>query len=149
MQMQQLVEAIAALDATDALQCKLTLDEWKLLAPFLSVRFLRPGDPLMNVGECEPELFILAQGELHVVIQGSVVASLLPGSVVGEGTFFSGQPRSATVVPAGTGIAWGLHRDRFDLMAKKHPQLAVDLVTALATVLAIRMREAILVGHFA
>ena len=40
----QLVEAIEALDATDALQCKLTVDEWKKLAPYLSLRFLADGD---------------------------------------------------------------------------------------------------------
>ncbi|HET6827583.1 MAG TPA: hypothetical protein VFH35_02805, partial [Ramlibacter sp.] len=78
-----------------------------------------------------------------------VVARLRPGMVVGEGTFFSGQPRSATVVPRTAGVAWGLHWDKFDLMSRKQPRLAVDLAKALAAVLAIRMRQAVLVGHFA
>ena len=148
MNVQQLVDAIAALDANDALPCKLTLAEWKSLAPYLSIRFLKAGDPLMQEGGSERELFILADGELEVTIQGQVIATLGPGSVVGEGAFLSGQPRSATVTPSSCGVAWGLSWDRFDAMAHKQPRLALDLMKGVAAVLAIRMREAILVGHF-
>lgn len=149
MNVEQLVEALARLDATDALQCKLTVDEWKLLAPYLSVRFLRAGDPLMEEGDSEREFFILAEGELEVSVGGNTIAALKPGTVVGEGTFFSGQPRSATVTPSRPGVAWSLHWDKFEAMSNKHPRLAIDLVKALAAVLAVRMREALLVGHFA
>ena len=149
MRVEQLAEAIARLDAKDALPSVLSVQDWKALAPYLSVRFLRAGDPLMHEGDCERELFILADGELHVSIAGNPIATLKPGTVVGEGTFFSGEPRSATVTPATPGVAWGLHWDRFDALSKKHPALAVNLVKALATVLAVRMREALLVGHFA
>lgn len=148
MKIENLVNAIAALEAKDALQCKLTLQEWKALAPYLSVRFLKAGDPLMHEGDCERELFILADGELEVTILGNNIATLGPGTVVGEGTFFSGFPRSATVTPSQPGVAWGLNWDRFDAMTHKHPKLAVDLVKGLAAVLAVRMREALLVGQF-
>lgn len=149
MNVQQLVEAVTQLDAKDALQCKLGADDWKALAPYLTVRFLRAGEPLMHEGESDRELFILAEGELEVRIRGHVIAQLRPGTVVGEGTFFSGEPRSATVVPSGPGVAWSLHWDKFDLMSRKEPRLAADLAKALAAVLAIRMRQAVLVGHFA
>ncbi|MBX3585420.1 MAG: cyclic nucleotide-binding domain-containing protein [Ramlibacter sp.] len=149
MNIQQLVDAIATLDANDALTCKLTLEEWKKLAPYLSIRFLKPGDALMHEGDTDRELFILADGELLVTLGGSVLARLTPGNVVGEGSFFSGQPRSATVSASQPGVAWALSWDRFESLSHKQPKLAVDLVKGLAAVLAIRMREAILVGHFA
>jgi CRP-like cAMP-binding protein len=149
MRVEQLVEAVEKLDAKDALPCKLTLQDWKTLAPYLSMRFLRAGDPLMQESDSERELFILASGELDVSVGGSVIATLGPGTVVGEGTFFSGEPRSATVTPVSAGIAWGLHWDRFQALTEKHPKLAVDLIKGLAAVLAVRMREALLVGHFA
>ena len=148
MNVEQLVAAIGALGATDALVCKLTLQEWKSLAPFLSIRFLKVGDPLMREGDSDRELFILADGELQVSILGNPIATLLPGTVVGEGTFFSGAPRSATVTPTQPGVAWGLSWEKFDAMTQKHPRLAVDLLKGLAAVLAVRMREALLVGHF-
>jgi CRP/FNR family transcriptional regulator, cyclic AMP receptor protein len=102
----------------------------------------------MREGDCERELFILADGELQVSILGTTIATLRPGSVVGEGTFFSGASRSATVTPSQPGVAWGLNWDKFDAMTTKHPRLAADLVKGLATVLAVRMREALLVGQF-
>ncbi|MET0311764.1 MAG: cyclic nucleotide-binding domain-containing protein [Burkholderiaceae bacterium] len=148
MNVQQLVDAIAALDSSDALQCRLTVEEWKKLAPYLSIRFLKEGDPLMKEGDAERELYILAEGQLQVVIQGSVLATQEAGTVVGEGTFFSGQPRSATVVASKQGVAWSLSWERFEAMSMKQPKLALDLVKGLAAVLAVRMREAILVGHF-
>jgi CRP/FNR family transcriptional regulator, cyclic AMP receptor protein len=148
MNVEQLVQAIASLDSSDALQCKLNLQEWKSLAPYLSVRFLKIGDPLMHEGDCERELFILADGELEVSILGNTIATLKPGTVVGEGTFFSGAPRSATVTPSTPGVAWGLSWEKFDALTHKHPRLAVDLVKGLASVLAVRMREALLVGNF-
>ena len=149
MNVQQLAQAVSDLQAKDALPVKLTPEEWKALAPYLTVRYLREGEPLMHEGDCDRQLFILADGELEVRTRGHVIATVKPGSVVGEGTFFSGQPRSATVTPSRPGVAWGLAWERFDRLSHKHPRLAVDLITGLATVLAIRMREAVLVGHFA
>ncbi len=136
MNVKQLTDAIAALDEADALQCKLTVDEWKTLAPYLTIRFLRQGEVLM------------AEGELEITISGHLFTTLRPGSVVGEGTFFSGQPRSATVTPSRQGVAWSLSWEKFDQITQKHPTLAVDLIKGLAMVLAMRMREAILVGQF-
>jgi CRP-like cAMP-binding protein len=57
------------LDSRDALPCKLSLDEWKKLAPYLAIRFLQAGDVLMHEGESVRELFILAEGELHVTTE--------------------------------------------------------------------------------
>jgi CRP/FNR family cyclic AMP-dependent transcriptional regulator len=148
MNVEQLMQAIAGLDANDALPCQLTAEEWKKLAPYLSLRFLKAGDALMHEGDAERELYILAEGELQIRIHDTLVATLQPGTVVGEGTFFSGQPRSATVLASRPGVAWALSWEKFDAMARKQPRLALDLAKGLAAVLAIRMREAILVGQF-
>ncbi len=148
MNVQQLVDAIAAFDSHDALHANLTREDWKLLAPYLSVRFLKPGDVLMQRGDSDRELYILAEGELHVTVDTTVLASLKPGTVVGEGTFFSGQPRSANVLASKVGVAWALTWEKFEAMSVKHPQLSLQLVKGLAAVLAVRMREALLVGEF-
>jgi CRP/FNR family transcriptional regulator, cyclic AMP receptor protein len=71
-----------------------------------------------------------------------------PGVVVGEGAFFSGEPRSATVVASSNGIAWALSWEKYEAMSQQYPKLALDLTKGLAAVLAVRMREAILVGQF-
>ncbi len=148
MKVEQLIDAIAKLDASDALQCKLTLGEWKKLAPYLSLRFLAEGDELMREGTTERELFILADGELQVLLRGNVIATLPAGTVVGEGAFFSGQSRSATVRASSAGVAWALTWERYEKMCHRESVLALDLTRGLAGVLAKRMREAVLIGHF-
>jgi CRP/FNR family transcriptional regulator, cyclic AMP receptor protein len=148
MNVRQLVDAIAALDAKDALQCRLGFEGWKLLAPYLSVNFLQPGTILIREGDNDRTLFILAEGELKVQARGHEIALLQAGTVVGEGAFFSGEPRSATILANSNGIAWGLSWEKFEAMSHQYPKLALDLAKGLAAVLAMRMREAILVGQF-
>jgi CRP/FNR family transcriptional regulator, cyclic AMP receptor protein len=148
MNVRQLVDAIAALDAKDALQCRLGHEGWKLLAPFLSVNYLQAESVLIREGDADRTLFILAEGQLRVQAQGHEIAHLQPGTVVGEGAFFSGQPRSATIVSTMPGVAWSLSWERFEAMSHQYPKLALDLTKGLAAVLAVRMRQAILVGEF-
>jgi CRP/FNR family transcriptional regulator, cyclic AMP receptor protein len=148
MNVTQLVDAIGALEAKDALQCRLGIEGWKLLAPYLTVTFLSPGTVLMHEGDNDRILYILADGELQVRARGHDIAILKPGVVVGEGAFFSGEPRSATILANRTGVAWGLSWDKFEAMSHHYPKLALDLTKGLAAVLAVRMREAILVGQF-
>lgn len=148
MNVSQLVDAIAALEAKDALQCRLGHDGWKLIAPYLSVNFLQPGSVLIHEGDSDRVLYILAEGELKVQARGHDIAKLGPGVVVGEGAFFSGEPRSATIVASSNGIAWSLSWEKFEAMSHQYPKLALDLTKGLAAVLAVRMRQAILVGEF-
>jgi hypothetical protein len=44
--------------------------------------------------------------------------------------------------------AWRLSWEKFEAMSAQYPKLALDLTKGLAAVLAVRMREAILVGQF-
>jgi CRP/FNR family cyclic AMP-dependent transcriptional regulator len=141
--------AIEALEAHDALQCRLSLEDWKQVAPYLSLRFFNTGDLLTTEGDQSRELYILAEGTVEVRIRNTVVATLRPGTVVGEGTFFSGHTRSATVVAVSPGVAWALGWERFESLSKHHPRLALDLCRSIAAVMAVRMRDAILVGYFA
>ena len=148
MNVRQLVDAIAALDAKDALQCRLGHEGWKLLAPYLSVHFLQPGIVLIHEGGSDRTLYILAEGELKVQVRGHDIALLQAGTVVGEGAFFSGEQRSATILANSNGVAWSLSWEKFEAMSQQYPKLALDLTKGLAAVLAVRMREAILVGQF-
>lgn len=148
MNVQILMDAVVGLDADDALPLRMPEQDWETLSRYLSVRFLKDGDMLIREGEADRELYFLEQGGLNVTIKGNQVAALKPGTVVGEGTFFSGRSRSATVTASEAGVAWALPWAKFEAFSKKHPRVALQLVQAAAAVLAIRMREAILVGQF-
>jgi len=130
------------------LAAPLDREQWLKLQPFLQVRFLRAGDPLIRQGESEREVYFLAEGELEVSARTHVLATLDVGSVVGEGTFFSGATRSATVTPTRTGVAWCLTLDKFEAVAARHPDVAVALLLWLGNILAKRMHTALLAGEF-
>ena len=67
------------------------------------------------------------------------LAILNPGSVVGEGSFFSRLPRSANVVATGPARVWRLTAISFSEMSNRQPGLALELVLALGAVIARRM----------
>jgi CRP/FNR family cyclic AMP-dependent transcriptional regulator len=92
----------------------------------------------MREGESVRELFHPGRGgAARHHCTGTVLARLAPGTLVGEGSFFSGETRSATVTASMPGVAWALTWERFDIMGHKQPRLAIELTKGLAAVLAI------------
>ena len=69
------------------------------------------------------------------------LAILGAGTVVGEGSFFTQQPRTASVVAYSECKAWAMNREDFDALAKKHPTVALSLSMALGAILAVRMSD--------
>ena len=66
------------------------------------------------------------------------MAMVGPGSLVGEGAFFSLEPRAATVQASGDCKLWCLAPMRYTELANRHPALALAVVYALGGVLARR-----------
>jgi CRP/FNR family transcriptional regulator, cyclic AMP receptor protein len=143
-----LIDAIAAHEGVDALHTGFAASDWEQVARYFSVMYLQVGRELMTEGDNDRDLYIIEAGRLEVCISGSHVAWVTPGTVVGEGTFFSGTSRSATVTCTEPGVAWRLSENQFDAMCKKEPRLALALMRGLGGVLAQRMRQAVLVGQF-
>ena len=56
-----------------------------------------PGEVLTNEGELGYDSFIILDGSAEVTVAGRGIASLGPGSFVGEMALLDGKPRSATV----------------------------------------------------
>ncbi|MBU1358712.1 MAG: cyclic nucleotide-binding domain-containing protein, partial [Gammaproteobacteria bacterium] len=104
---------------------------------------LAAGQVLIDQGANDRTVFFVESGALSVHVIGEKgemrLAILNPGSVVGEGAFFSRLPRSANVVATGAARVWRLTAIRFAEMSNRQPNLAVDLVMALGAVIARRM----------
>lgn len=141
MDVTRLVSAIRAFDASDKLPDRLSADEWRRLGRYLSVRFIDVGEELVREGDPDRELYIIAEGEFDVVRGTTTLAHLKPGTVVGEGTFFSGHPRSASVVASQIGVVWTLTESRLNDLCEDNPALAAQFLRAVATVLAVRMQN--------
>jgi CRP/FNR family transcriptional regulator, cyclic AMP receptor protein len=140
---QDLCRAIAQNTSYDAFAPALTPPQWETVASYLQPFDLAAGQVLIDQGANDRTLFFIEKGALSVHLIGDKgqmqLAILNPGSVVGEGAFFSRMPRSANVVSTGSARVWRLTAIRFAEMANRQPNLALEMVLGLGAVIAKRM----------
>jgi len=143
MSIQNLSRAIAQNTSSDAFAVTLTVQQWETLAGYLQPIEMGVGDVLIGQGTPDRSVFFIESGALSVHRLSSKeqmrLAVLTPGSVVGEGSFFSRLPHSANVVVTGAGRVWRLTAIRFAEMSNRQPNLALEIAMALGAVIAKRM----------
>jgi CRP/FNR family transcriptional regulator, cyclic AMP receptor protein len=72
--------------------------EAKRLAAFASETSIADGQILMKEGDYSTELIAIEEGTADVIQNGSKVASLGPGSLIGEMGLLAREPRNADVI---------------------------------------------------
>lgn len=107
------------------------------LAAALAETPVRAGATVVRRGEPGDSLFLLAEGVLEVRIPRAgggefTVDRLFPGSVFGEMSLLTGQPRSATVVAATDALAYELRKDDLDPVLRARPALLEGLTAIMA-----------------
>lgn len=139
-----LVHALHNSNEADSLKLTLGVPQWQALAAVLQPFTMEQGQILIEQGTRDTTVFFLEAGSLSVhyndEVAGKVrLAMLSPGSCVGEGAFFSRQPRNATVQAAVRSKLWSLKPQRFAELANRQPAVALSLVMALGSVVARRL----------
>lgn len=138
-----LIDAVQRGGGEDALPCRLDTAQWACLAPYLQPYPARTGQVPIRQGDKDRTLFFIESGALTVHLEDPrgrmQLAVLAPGTVVGEGAFFSGQPRSATVVATRDSQLWALKHARFRELATRQPAIALELSLACASVVVRRL----------
>ncbi|MBC7434979.1 MAG: cyclic nucleotide-binding domain-containing protein [Bdellovibrionales bacterium] len=138
-----LVQAIAHNHSTDRLNLALTPVQWDIVASYLQPFALAQGQILIEQGSLDRTLYLLESGTLSVHYEddkGRVRLAIVgPGSAVGEGSFFSHLPRTATVQAASAAKVWCMTPLRFTELANRQPGLALEISMGLGTVLARRL----------
>ncbi|SCK62289.1 Cyclic nucleotide-binding domain-containing protein [Variovorax sp. HW608] len=140
---QDLCRAVAQNTSYDAFAPAFNAQQWETLGSYLQPFDLAAGHVLIDQGAHDRTLFFIESGALSVHVIGDKgqmrLAILNPGSVVGEGAFFSRLPRSANVVATGAARVWRLTALRFSEMSNRQPSLALELTMSLGAVIAKRM----------
>ncbi|WGT63905.1 Crp/Fnr family transcriptional regulator [Variovorax paradoxus] len=143
MSIQNLSRAIADNNSNDAFALTLNVQQWETLAGYLQPIDTGVGDVLIEQGTHDRSVYFLESGAISVHRVSSKeqmkLAVLMPGSVVGEGSFFSREPHSANVVVTGAGRVWRLTAIRFAEMSNRQPNLALEIAMGLGAVIAKRM----------
>ena len=145
MELNDLVQAIQTLNADDAFRARLTLEQWRTVAPYLTRHDIRSGDLLVKQGDSDHSMYFLAQGTVQVFVTGvtagsSKLAILRPGAVIGEAGLFGDGPRMASVEAMTACVVWALRGPRLEEMAQRSPALALEVLRAAGGVLAARVR---------
>ena len=148
MEINELVQAIQTLNAEDALHTRLTLDQWRTIAPYLTHHDIRAGDLLIKQGDTDRTMYFLAQGSLQVFATGgqpggSRIAILRTGSIVGESGLFGDSPRMANVEAMTPCVVYALRATRLEELAQRSPALALELIRGAGAVMATRMRAVV------
>ena len=141
--LQGLLDAIAQASADDSMTNPLTPAQWDILSSYLLPVVLPAGQILFSQGATDRTLYLGESGSLSVHYQDEKerlrLAIVGPGSVVGEGAFFSHRSRSATVQASAPCKLWSLTAIRFTELTNRQPAIALGLVMAAGAVLAKRL----------
>lgn len=139
---------IAAIDrnaADDALRRYLTPAVWDVLGYFMKAVIFAAGEEVVSQGTQDQTLYFVESGSVSIHYtdpsKGIRVAMVGPGSVIGEGGFFSGLARNASVLAATECTFWRLTPDAFADLSKRQPATALALAMSLGAILAKRMLD--------
>lgn len=122
-------------------------EQWHKLLSHTSPRPFRGSEVVIQRGATDRTLYLVTAGSLEVgvtQVDGVSMTSLArisAGSVLGEQSFFDGQPRSASVWAVTDGTLLLLPFDAFTQFGEMEPALARDFLFAMARVLSIRLRN--------
>ena len=140
---QGLIDVIAQNQSGDVFSPNLTPPQWDLLGSYLQPFAVTGSQTLIEQGAEDRTLYIVETGNLTVHYEDSKgrvrLAVVGPGSAVGEGAFFSRQPRSATVQAAATSKIWSLTPLRFSELSKRQPEVALEIAMALGALVSRRL----------
>lgn len=140
-----LVAAIARNTEPGGLAQNLEPFRWKVLAGYVQPLSHHRGELLIGQGDLDRKLYFVESGDLKVDMhtpKGIIHLAIVgPGSVVGEGSFFSHLARSASVSAYSDCKVWVLTPAEFNRLSHDNASVALAVCLALGTVLATRMLD--------
>jgi CRP-like cAMP-binding protein len=138
-----LVKAIEQNASNDSFAPVLTPVQWEMLGSYLQPTEVKAGQVLIAQNATDRTLYVVETGSLAVHYEDSKgrvrLATVGPGSAVGEGAFFTRQPRSATVQAATTTKLWCLTPLRFTELSNRQPAVALEIAMALGSLVSRRL----------
>ena len=115
------------------------------LARYCEVYDAPKGAMVVEEGSQEIHLVFLVSGTLDVHkgvgAETRRVATIMPGTTVGEMGLLDGYPHSATLVSSKDAVIVRLPKERFEALVESNPRLGFDLTRRLARQLSLRLRR--------
>ena len=121
--------------------------ELNQVARHLSLRDIEKDEAVFTEGDKGNYMCFVAEGSLNVVkdIDGKrdvVISRISRGKSIGEMAMVDLSPRSATVIGAKKSVLIIMGRQAFDLILERHPKIGVKLLSGVARLLSLHLRQA-------
>jgi voltage-gated potassium channel len=100
----------------------------------LKPRVVIPGEDIFRAGEPGDAMYFIQRGEIEIAAaDGTVLATLGPGSFFGESALLAARPRNAAARAVGYGNVFMLNRDAFESVLSRHPDFRQQVQAIAAT----------------
>ena len=145
MQIDEMVTAVQTLNGEDAYRARLNVGQWRLVSAYLTRHEIPAGGSLIRQNDNDRVMYFIESGSFQVFVNAREglrgrVAILRPGAAVGEPSLFIDRPRMANVEAMMPSVVWALPATRFEELAVRQPELALELLRAAGAMMAVRMR---------
>ena len=118
-----------------ALGEELDLDECRILSGAMTVRQLAAGESLVDEGQADDNLYLLADGKLTVFTttggKETTVYTLSPGECAGTRAFIDRSPRKASLRATRDSVVYTLAPDDFESLVDSHPRVVYKVMRAI------------------
>lgn len=130
---ERLRELVFAALSPRELQRLVAVGQWQTSAP---------GAELVAEGAAVDQLRVIFEGEATVSCEGAAVATLGEGHFIGEMSYLTGEPPSATVAAASETTCLSWQREALEAWLDQHPGVRSTLQKIVGTDLAAKLRRA-------
>jgi CRP/FNR family transcriptional regulator, cyclic AMP receptor protein len=138
-----LIQAMHTNNSIDTIKLAMGVAQWQILSGYLQSFTMENNQVLIEQGSKDTTVYLIESGTLGVIYlddNGQVQqAAVGAGSCVGEGSFFSRQPRVATVQASSRCKLWSINPMRFTELSNRHAAVALPLVMAMGSVMSRRL----------
>ena len=90
------------------------------------------GEVILREGEPGDHMYVVMEGDLSILISGTVIATASPGDIVGEMALINSETRTATVVADTNCVLADIDRSSFDSLLKYVPDFTMHVMNVLA-----------------
>lgn len=88
----------------------------------------KAGQPVFSQGDDSRDLYVIDEGAVDLLVDGAPIASLGPGGVFGEHSFFHGVVRDVTARATSASKLFKLDRATFEQLVSEAPEIGVLLL---------------------
>lgn len=100
--------------------------------PNFELRSFAKNEVILTEGSTTEEVYVLLEGHARAELGGRVIGTIGPNEVFGEISFFTQQPRSATVIADGHCLVQIVSQENFALLIRAKPDLLAHVAKTLA-----------------